>query len=145
MKTQAIHLEHEHLGEHVEHIRLAAQEVPRLSTDERTQLIERILDFLRGELLPHASAEEVGLYVDVGTLLGNPDATATMTYDHRAIGERIEELAEVDARDTDRVQELLYGLFALIEVHVRKEEELYFPLVGATKPFLFHRHAAARE
>jgi hemerythrin len=52
-----------------------------------------------------------------------------MLYDHRAICERVDELASASIDDVARLQELLYGLHALIEVHFRKEEELYLPLV----------------
>ena len=52
-----------------------------------------------------------------------------MVYDHLAIRERIADLSDADAGDLARLQELLYGLHALIRVHFRKEEELYLPLV----------------
>lgn len=46
-----------------------------------------------------------------------------------AIAERIAALADADRSDTARLQELLYGLHALITVHFRKEEEVYLPLL----------------
>lgn len=127
--TETLRAEHEELLEHNEHIRLAARELPELSLEERKQVIGRILDFLRGTLIPHAEAEEHGLYEGVAQLLGNERATAPMVYDHRAIREWIEELETTPVEDLPRLQELLYGLFALIGVHFRKEEELYLPLV----------------
>jgi hypothetical protein len=127
--TQTLHAEHEQLFQHVDHIRLAARELPGLSTEERSVLIGRILDFLDKTLTPHADAEERGLYAGVAELLGDERATAPMVYDHRAIRERGEQLAQVPVEDVDRLQELLYGLYALIEVHFRKEEELYLPLI----------------
>lgn len=129
--TETLHEEHKHLAEHVEHMRLAARELPELSPEERSQLLARILDFLHGTLIPHAEAEERGLYQGVGRLLGSEQATAPMVFDHRAICERVDELAGTPLDDVDRLQELLYGLYALIEVHFRKEEELYLPLVDA--------------
>jgi hypothetical protein len=41
----------------------------------------------------------------------------------------IEALAETDLGDVARLQELLYGLHALIRVHF-EEEELYLPLLN---------------
>lgn len=129
LATETLHAEHVTLSEHVEHMRLAARELPELSAEERTQLLARILDFLQGTLLPHAEAEERGLYEGVAKLLGDERATAPMVYDHRAIREWIADLAATPIDDVARLQELLYGLYALIEVHFRKEEELYLPLV----------------
>jgi iron-sulfur cluster repair protein YtfE (RIC family) len=43
----------------------------------------------------------------------------------------IEALAEADRADVARLQELLYGLHALITVHFEKEEEIYLPLLDA--------------
>lgn len=129
--TETLHEEHAHLAEHVDHIRLAARELPGLSPEERTELLARILEFLHETLIPHAEAEERGLYKGVERLLGSDQATAPMTYDHRAIRELIDELAKTPVDDLERLQELLYGLHALITVHFRKEEELYLPLVDA--------------
>jgi iron-sulfur cluster repair protein YtfE (RIC family) len=117
------------MREHLEQMRLAVRELPDLSREERTQLRGRILDFLEGTLIPHAEAEERGLYPAVAELLGNERATAPMIFDHRAICERVDEVAGASIEDVALLQELLYGLYGLIDVHLRKEEELYLPLV----------------
>jgi iron-sulfur cluster repair protein YtfE (RIC family) len=116
---------------HVGQIRLAGGEVSDLGIEERRELVGRVLDFLRGTLVPHAEWEEQVLYTAVGELLGDAQATATMTRDHVAIGRMIEALAETDLDDIARLQELLYGLHALITVHFEKEEEVYLPLLDA--------------
>jgi hypothetical protein len=54
-----------------------------------------------------------------------------MVHDHEAIVERSERLAKTDLEDVDALQELLYGLHALITVHFEKEEEIYLPLLDA--------------
>lgn len=127
--TTALREEHEHLLVHIEHLKAAAVELQALSIEERKALLARVLEFLRGTLLPHAEAEERVLYPAVAGLYGHPGATATMSYDHRAIGEQIDVLAAADPADTTTVQQLLYGLYALILVHFRKEEEIYLPLL----------------
>ena len=116
---------------HVDRIRLAAGEVRDLPPGERAALVGRVLEFLRGTLLPHAEWEEQVLYTAVGELLGDARATAAMTRDHVAIGRMIESLGETDTADIARLQELLYGLHALITVHFEKEEEVYLPLLDA--------------
>ena len=85
-------------------------------------------------LIPDAKAEEEGLYAGVAELLGDKRSIAPMIYDHRAICERTVELASASVADVPRLQELLYGLHALIEVHFRKEEDLQLPAFDAAPP-----------
>jgi hypothetical protein len=125
----AIRREHAELLGHVDHIRLAARELPELSHEEREAVLARVLDFLRNTLVPHAETEERMLYLAVGELIGSREATAPMTADHRAIRVLVDRLDEADLHDTALLQELLYGLHALITTHFRKEEELYLPLL----------------
>lgn len=123
---------------HVGQIRVAASEVNDLDVEERRTVVRRVLEFLRRTLVPHAEWEEQVLYTAVGELLGGPEATATMSLDHVAIGRMIDALAETDPGDVARLQELLYGLHALITVHFEKEEEIYLPLLDG------HPDVAAR-
>jgi iron-sulfur cluster repair protein YtfE (RIC family) len=132
--TEPFRKEHEQLLEHIEHIATAAREVPRLSDEERAALRDRILGFLRGTLVPHAKAEEEVLYPAWSKLLGFPDAAVPMIHDHEAIVARIDQLAGADVRDVDALQELLYGLYALISVHFHKEEDLQLPAFDAAPP-----------
>jgi iron-sulfur cluster repair protein YtfE (RIC family) len=132
MTTQEIETvreDHFELRKDLDHIRLAARELPTLSPEERSLIVGRVLEYLRGVLLPHAADEERSLYPVVGRILGNPEATRTMTHDHLAIRARVVELAATDESDLDRLQELLYGLYALITVHFWKEDQLYLPLL----------------
>lgn len=131
LPTELFRQEHEQLLEHIEHLAQAAREMPRLSEEERSTLRERILNFLRGTLLPHARAEEEVLYPEWADLVGFADAAVPMVHDHEAIGTRIERLGETDLGDVDTLQEQLYGLHALISVHFRKEEDLQLPAFDA--------------
>ena len=129
--TEPFRREHEELLEHIEHLAQAAREIPRLSEEEREALRERILGFLRGTLIPHAKAEEEILYPAWADLVGFAGAAVPMVHDHEAIVARTERLAEADVGDVDELQELLYGLHALISVHFRKEEDLQLPAFDA--------------
>ena len=145
-KTEPLLQEHAQLLHHVEHIRVAALELPALSPEERRELLDRILDFLQHELAAHAESEERGLYPHVALLLGDPRSTATMAYDHVAIRTLTARLAEASIHDVPVLQELLYGLHALITVHFHKEEELYLPLVeGESQDAARHLAGAMRE
>ena len=46
-------------------------------------------------------------------------------------GGRIDRLKQADAEDVETLQELLYGLYALISVHFRKEEDIQLPAFDA--------------
>jgi hemerythrin-like domain-containing protein len=120
--TEPFRQEHQQLIEHIEHLAQAAREIPRLSEEERGALRDRIVGFLRGTLMPHAQAEEEVLYPEWANLVGFPDAAVPMVHDHEAIVARIERLETADVADVDALQELLYGLYALISVHFRKED-----------------------
>lgn len=125
--TEPFRREHEELLSHIEHIRQAAREVARLDPQERELLIGRIVDFLRHTLVPHAKAEEEVLYPEWAKLIGFADAAVPMVHDHEAIVERVERLEQAGVDDVDTLQELLYGLYALISVHFRKEEDIQLP------------------
>ena len=129
--TEPFRLEHQELLEHIEHLAAAARELPTLSEDERELLRTRVLGFLRETLVPHARAEEEILYPEWAALVGFADAAIPMVHDHEAIVARIDQLAETEIADVDKLQELLYGLYALISVHFRKEEDLQLPAFDA--------------
>ena len=127
--TDPIRRDHADFREHVDHMRLAARELPRLSLEERDGLVGPVLDFCQGTLVPHAEAEEHVLYPQVAKLLGAPEATAPMIEDHELIREYVASLSATKRDDIELLQELLYGLHALVSAHLRKEEDLYFPLL----------------
>jgi iron-sulfur cluster repair protein YtfE (RIC family) len=129
--TEPFRREHQELLVHIDHLAQAAREVPRLSPEERYALRKRILDFLRGTLMPHARAEEEVLYPEWAKLIGFDEAAVPMVHDHEAIVARVEQLEAADAEDVDTLQELLYGLYALISVHFHKEEDLQLPAFDA--------------
>ncbi|HET9289023.1 MAG TPA: hemerythrin domain-containing protein, partial [Gaiella sp.] len=128
--------EHAELHAHIEHIGQAAREVARLDVGEREALVGRIVEFLAGTLVPHAKAEEEVLYPEWAKLVGFEDAAVPMIHDHEAIVERIERLERADPGDVETLQELLYGLQALISVHFRKEEDIQLPAFDAAPPEL---------
>jgi iron-sulfur cluster repair protein YtfE (RIC family) len=132
--TEPFRREHEELKSHIEHVGQAAREVARLDRQERELLVSRIVEFLRGTLVPHAEAEEQVLYPAWAELVGFSEAAVPMVHDHEAIVERIERLEQVGAEDIDTLQELLYGLYALISVHFRKEEDIQLPAFDAAPP-----------
>ena len=129
--TEPFRREHEELRSHIDHIRQAAREVEHLDPEQRELLVGRIVEFLRGTLVPHAKAEEEILYPEWAKLLGFADAAVPMVHDHEAIVERVDRLEQAGVDDVETLQELLYGLYALISVHSRKEEDIQLPAFDA--------------
>ena len=127
--TDTLLREHAALLEGVERIRLAARDIPALSPAERETRRAEVVDFLRDTVVPHARHEERDVYPRVARVLGHPESTSSMVYDHLAVRERTADLTDADPDDVPRLQELLYGLYAVIRTHPWKEEELYFPLL----------------
>jgi Hemerythrin HHE cation binding domain len=116
-------------------LRAAARLLPKLDTVSRLATVADVVAFLQDEIEPHTRVDEQVLYPAGNERLGSPLAAAGLAYDHLAIRAWIAKLAEADAEDVDTLQELLYGLDALIRVHLWKEDELYVkPLDSSAWP-----------
>jgi hemerythrin HHE cation binding domain-containing protein len=103
----------------------AAKAFPLLTHEEREDIRREASARLREHVDPHTRLDELILYPAVAERLGDPLVAVSMNYDHLAIREWIKWIDEVDVADTARCQQLLYGLDALIRVHMWKENELF--------------------
>jgi hypothetical protein len=132
--TQGFRTAHERLADSDE-LRATAARFPQLSPEERQTSRAEIVRFLREEVEPHTRLDEWLLYPATAERLGDPLVAASMRYDHVAIRLYIDELADADVDDTAHVQRLLYGLDALIGVHIWTENELFVrPLESGSWP-----------
>jgi hemerythrin HHE cation binding domain-containing protein len=132
--TQQFRSAHERLGDTSE-LRSAAARFPQLGPEERQTTHVEAVRYLREEVEPHTRLDEWLLYPATAERLGDPLVATSMSYDHVAIRNYIEELADVDVNDTAHVQRLLYALDALITVHIWKENELFVrPLESGSWP-----------
>ncbi|MEU4381692.1 heavy metal translocating P-type ATPase [Micromonospora echinofusca] len=95
---------------------------------------------LTGEVLPHEAAEERQLYPALADPLGSAEATSTMSRAHVEIRRLVERLGAhlAQAGDgplrRDQLTDLLatlYGLEAILRLHLAQEEEDYFSLSPA--------------
>lgn len=135
---------HHELREHAADLRLAAERFPALTTSEREETRGCILSFLRERVEPHTKLDEQLLYPEVARRLGDPLVAASMNYDHLAIRRWIALIATADVSETAHLQQLLYGLDALIRVHIWKENELFLaPLESRSWPTLATTRASA--
>lgn len=131
MATEQFRKAHEQFTAWTDELRLAARRLPKLTAAERRVVIDELVLFLRESIEPHTRIDEQVLYHDAANRLGSPLVTAAMAYDHLAIRTWISKLAEADEHDVDLLQELLYGLDALIRVHIWKEDELLVGPLGS--------------
>jgi iron-sulfur cluster repair protein YtfE (RIC family) len=139
--TEPLRDEHRELLPHIQNLRTVADCIGEIRDLAVETLLDEVLDFLHGHLLPHASAEEAVLYPAVSDAMGAPQATRTMSRDHREVLALAEELTALRARlGTDPIapqmakdlRRVLYGLYALVKVHFAKEEEVYLPLLDTS-------------
>ncbi len=137
--TQPLRDEHLELLPHIERLQAVADMIGTARGESIRQAVEEAYTFLTQRLTPHAQAEDRVLYPTVGKLLGAPEATATMSRDHREIERLTQELgtlrshlggAGVGEAEVQALHRVLYGLYALIVVHFAKEEDIYLPLAG---------------
>jgi hemerythrin-like domain-containing protein len=126
---------HEEFRAWTDRLRAAARTLPQLDRGERLLLLADLVAFLRERIEPHTRIDEAVLFPTAESRSGSPLASASMAYDHLAIRSWIAKLAEADEDDVETLQELLYGLDALIRVHLWKEDELFVkPLRSSTWP-----------
>lgn len=105
------------------------------------------IQFLQRVLVPHAEWEELTFYPALGALVReHGDPNDAMLIDHREILARVNEFVgmirrveagEQDPGLLDRVRILGYQIRALVDLHCRKEEEIYCALLK--------RHLSDRE
>lgn len=111
-------------------LRIEAEQMPRRSLQERIEETRKIAVFLRENLLAHAAEEERITYPLWARAVGYADVAESMIYDHRIMEDYIKRL-EHSAGSVEDLQEILYGLHALLVAHIRKEEALQFPVLDA--------------
>lgn len=139
---QALRDEHAGLRPQIEQLRTTAD---RLNSQSAAFTLRGTLDetiaFLRDHLVPHAMAEDEVLYPAVDHAMGIPGVTTTMSRDHIEIVRHTEALEALRSAlyapgpSTPQLADarrLLYGLYALINVHLAKEEEFYVPLLESS-------------
>jgi len=123
---------HDEFRAWTDQLRATARLLPTLDRTSRMAVVADLVTYLREEIEPHTRVDERVLYPEIEARLGSPLAAAAIAYDHLAIRSWIAKLAEADGDDVATLQELLYGLDALIRVHLWKEDELFVKPLGST-------------
>jgi len=135
MAEDQFRAQHDAFRAWTDELRAAARVLPELDAASRLALMADLVAFLQEKVEPHTHVDEQVLYPKAAARMGSPLATASMAYDHLAIRAWIGKLVEADEEDVATLQELLYGLDALIRVHLWKEDELMVhPLSSSAWP-----------
>ncbi len=122
---------HEEFLAWTDQLRTGARLLARVDEASRFAIVADLVAFLQEKIEPHTYLDEHVLYPEGNARLGSPLGAAALAYDHLAIRSWIAKLAEADNEDVETLQELLYGLDALIRVHLWKEDELYVKPLGS--------------
>lgn len=139
--------EHTVLRPRLETIRAAADAIGVAPDGEAIGEARAVQRWLAEEVVPHERAEEAELFPILARILGGEDRTSTMSRAHSEIAHLVRKLGRVLADCGDRpgpedraeVRRLLYGLYAVLELHFAQEDESYLsvadePLTPAGAP-----------
>jgi hypothetical protein len=140
MTTQSLpdaaHEHHERLLERVNRIPDMADALLGAKPEEALTSIAAMREFLTGTLLPHMEAAERALYPQLERMFQNRHSMAPMRREHDRIRELVGEFGTLVDKDastmslgrTLALRRVLYGLYALLKVHLA-EEEAYLRIV----------------
>jgi heavy metal translocating P-type ATPase len=126
--------DHAELQAGLEDLGIVAEALDRLDGAEALGALRRVRAFLADELLPHELEEERTIYPQLRGLLAGEDPTVPLVRTHREIARRIRLFSrlveEIDPAgpDPDEILDLqrsLFGLQAVLELHLALEDELY--------------------
>ena len=135
--------EHRELLPRIRALRGLADRLDSLPPEQAAAELRATRTFLVAELLPHERREDASLYPAVARLLGGEDPTAAMSRAHLEIAHLAGGFArlvdELPAEgpgpdDLPELRRLLYGLHALLRLHMAQEEESYLPLLEPDRP-----------
>jgi len=134
--ARELRIEHDAVLPLIDQIRTVAD---ALSTHDRDLGPARhLLDHLESELLPHERADEAILMPLVARALGGSQSTAAMSRTHAEIEHQIVRvhrlLTDLDnetaqPEDIIELRRILYGLYAVLQLHNAQEEEGAFSLL----------------
>ena len=128
-RTQPLRDEHRALLPELAMLRVAADAIGTATAAEHVARSDRLLT---RHLLPHMTAEEAVLYPAIDRCAEH-DATATMRRDHDDIRRHAAHIAaavrDPAATSDNGLRAALYGLGAIVHLHMATEEELFYPLL----------------
>jgi iron-sulfur cluster repair protein YtfE (RIC family) len=138
--THELRAEHGTLQRGIADLARLAGEVGDWSVPDTPDRLRGMRGFLYGRVLPHAEAEEAVLYPLMDKVMGAAGTTSTMVADHREIHHHADALVALldaigqgppHAGQVEAVRQHLYALWAILRLHLAKEEDILFPILDA--------------
>jgi heavy metal translocating P-type ATPase len=135
--SERLRAEHRRLAGPQAGIRATADHLDGLDGAEALAALEGIRGFLVDELVPHEELEDRTVYPMLSKAMGSDDVTASMHRTHTEIFRLIRALDRLvrdlppegpEADDRTDLRRVLYGLDAILRLHMAQEEELYASL-----------------
>jgi len=129
--------EHHELAPGIASLRITADSLETLDAAEATLRLASVRSFLADDLVPHETDEDRAVYPVLSAAMGSDDATAALHRTHveifhlvRMYDRLVTELGPDGPTGDDRtdLRRLLYGLDAILRLHMAQEEELYASL-----------------
>ncbi len=126
--------EHRALAPGITRLHLIADRLDMMEPSEAHEALADIQAFLVNTLVPHEEEEDRAVYPILARAIGTDDATAALHRTHteifhlvRSLGRIVDELGSdgPTAQDRNDLQRALYGLDAILRLHMAQEEELY--------------------
>ena len=102
-----------------------ARQLHGASPHVREHLLSEALTTLHDNVLPYIKRDEKALYPEIVKRFDDSLALDFMKHDRAVISNWIDRLAAASLDDSPELEKLLYGLHALISVHVAREKQLY--------------------
>jgi heavy metal translocating P-type ATPase len=136
--------EHRQLQVGIDELRTVADSLETLAPAAAVVALQDVDRFLRDDLVPHELAEEHDAYPLLAVTAGAEDPTPPLRHTHREIV-RLSRLfsdatAAIDGAPTDadlpELRRLLYGLHAVLRLHMAQEEEAFGIFDQAADPVL---------
>jgi iron-sulfur cluster repair protein YtfE (RIC family) len=143
--------EHERLVGPIARLRAVADELATVPPRQAAAALAEVEELVRERLLRHEAEDDSQLYPAIERALGGDDPIAAMHRTHREVQRLGGLLARMTAdlpddgpgqEEANDFRRVLYGLDAILRLHVAQENELYHSLAdtGRTR----HPHAPAK-
>ena len=137
--SEHIRQEHKNIYPHLDAILTTAHGVGEVPREIQLEMVAECLSFLLHELIPHAQHEDAALYQAVERAIGAAGSTNAMKREHVGIKAYVDELSDLhgtltrnheSSEQTIRsLRRVLYGIHALVTMHLTVEEDVYLPLL----------------
>jgi Hemerythrin HHE cation binding domain len=130
--------DHRQLAPGIARLRTVADGLDVLSPGDARAELEGVRSFLVDTLMPHEEEEDRTVYPTLASALGSDDSTSALHRTHveifhlvRLFDRLVLELSDDGPTADDRtdLRRVLYGLDAILRLHMAQEEELYESLV----------------